>query len=249
MLAVALIRRADRGRYGKLMTDLKDQYTLKSDVYPSDITAAFNLLENYSLKPNIRRDEKNQQSTEGLQFAQRSKPIPGRNVKLFQNIECYKCNKKGLYANQCPLANQEGVQLMINGTEMAPTEEEEDRLGFNFMQQQETTSLPDTSVLIDTGSNVSVFKNKQVLRNITKRESALRAHTNGGFQDSTLQGYLPGFFKVWYNLRCMVNILAWSDVRKKFRMTADTKEEPAIRVHLWNGEHITFRELKSGLYL
>ena len=26
MLGVALIRRADRGRYGKLMTDLKDQY-------------------------------------------------------------------------------------------------------------------------------------------------------------------------------------------------------------------------------
>ena len=38
----------DRGRYGKLKTDLKDQYTLKSDVYPSDITTAFNLLENYS---------------------------------------------------------------------------------------------------------------------------------------------------------------------------------------------------------
>ena len=88
---------------------------------------------------------------------------------------------------------------MINGTEMIPAEEDGDMLGFNFMQYQEVTSLPDTSVLIDTGSTVSVFKNKEVLRNITKSASALRAHTNGGFQDSTLQGYLPGFFKVWYN--------------------------------------------------
>ena len=47
----------------------------------------------------------------------------------------------------------------------------------------------------------------------------------------------------------MVNILAWSDIRKKFRITADTNKEPAIRVHLGNGEHITFRELKNGLYL
>ena len=47
----------------------------------------------------------------------------------------------------------------------------------------------------------------------------------------------------------MVNILAWSDVRKKFRITADTKEEPTIRVHLGNGEQVTFRELKNGLYL
>ena len=66
MLGVALIRRADRGRYGKLMTDLKDQYTLKSDVYPSDITAAFNLLENSSSKHTVRQDERSQQSTEGL---------------------------------------------------------------------------------------------------------------------------------------------------------------------------------------
>ena len=138
---------------------------------------------------------------------------------------------------------------MINGTEVISAEEDGDMLGFNFMQHQEITSLPDTSVLIDTGATVSVFKNREVLRNITKSTSALWAHTNGGFQDSTLQGYLPGFFKVWYNPRCMVNILAWSDVRKKFRITADTNEEPAIQVHLGNGERETFRELKNSLYL
>ena len=102
---------------------------------------------------------------------------------------------------------------------------------------------------MDTGSTVSVFKNKEALRNITKSASALRAHTNGGFQDSVLQGYLPGFFRVWYNPHCMVNILSWSDVRKRFRITADTSLEPAIQVHLGNGEHIKFREFKSGLYL
>ena len=57
ILGVALIRRADRGRYGKLMTNLKDQYTLKSDVYPNNITSAHHLLENYSSKPSPKRDE------------------------------------------------------------------------------------------------------------------------------------------------------------------------------------------------
>ena len=47
----------------------------------------------------------------------------------------------------------------------------------------------------------------------------------------------------------MVNILAWSDVRKKFRITADTSLEAAIQVHLGNGEHVKFKEFKSGLYL
>ena len=66
MLGVALIRRADRGRYGKLMTNLKDQYTLKSDVYPSDITSAHHLLENYSSKPSPKRNGANNNNTEGL---------------------------------------------------------------------------------------------------------------------------------------------------------------------------------------
>ena len=47
----------------------------------------------------------------------------------------------------------------------------------------------------------------------------------------------------------MVNILAWSDVRKKFGITTDTSLEPAIKVHLGNGEHIKFKEFRSGLYL
>ena len=115
--------------------------------------------------------------------------------------------------------------------------------------QEDIDFLPNTSVLVDTGSMVSVFKNKKLLRNVTKSGSALRAHTNGGFQDSFLQGYLPGFFKVWYNLCCMVNILAWSDVRKKFRITADTSLEPVIKVYLGNGERIKFKEFKSSLYL
>ena len=103
-----------------------------------------------------------------------SEPIAGRNGKLFQNVEYYKCNRKGHYANQCPTAGKDGVQLMmVNGTEVTPAEEEEDKLGFNFMQHQDTSSLPNTSVLIDTSSNVLVFKNKQALRNITQSDSGV----------------------------------------------------------------------------
>ena len=127
---------------------------------------------------------------------------------------------------------------MMNGLDFDHTGDEEDILGFNFMHQHEINSLPDTSVLIDTGSTVSVFRNKEALRNITKSATALRAHTNGGFQDSVLQGDLPGFFKVWYNPHCMVNILAWSDVRKKFRITADTSLEPAIWPREWRTHQV-----------
>ena len=100
----------------------------------------------------------------------------GRNRKLFSNVECYKCNRKGHYANQCPTTNKEGVQLLISGMEIDQAREEEDILDFNFMHQQDINSLPRTSVLIDTGSTVSVFKNKEALRNITRSRSALHEH-------------------------------------------------------------------------
>ena len=74
-----------------------------------------------------------------------------------------------------------GVQLMISGTETNHEEGQQDTLGFNFMHHEEINSLPSTSVLIDTGSTVSIFNNKEILRNATKNGSALRVHTNGGF--------------------------------------------------------------------
>ena len=82
------------------MTYLKDQYTLKSDMYPTDITNAYNTLENYSSKCNSIRNNNEQQNIEGLQFAQRNEANPGKDWKVFAHVECYKCNKKGHYVDQ-----------------------------------------------------------------------------------------------------------------------------------------------------
>jgi len=42
-------------------------------------------------------------------------------------------------------------------------------------------------------------------------------------------------FKVRYNPESMLNILAWSYVRKKFRITVDTAVKNAIIVHVGEG--------------
>ena len=96
---------------------------------------------------------------------------------------------------------------------------------------------------------MSVFKNRDLLTNIKECGSTLRAYTNGGHQDSSLQGDLPGFFCVWYNPSSMVNILAWCDVRRKFRITTDTDAEAAINVHISKNHTIKFKEVESGLYI
>ena len=113
----------------------------------------------------------------------------------------------------------------------------------------QTGAKQSKEVLIDTGSNCSVFNNKSLLTNIRKSESKLRAYSNGGFQDSSYIGDYKDFFPVWYNEKSLVNILSLADVMKKFRVTMDTLKENAIRVHVKNDKCLVFKEKGNGLYL
>ena len=54
----------------------------------------------------------------------------------------------------------------------------------------------DTDILLDTGSTMSVFKNKKMLLNVRKSRRVLRAYSNSGFQDSNTVGDFPGIFTV-----------------------------------------------------
>ena len=118
------------------MTDLKDQYTLKSDVYPDDIASVHNMLENYSSWQ--RKNNNEQQKTEGLQFAQSSELISGKDGKIFENIQYRKCKKKGHYANQCP-QKQEVIQLCITTLEVCKETgkipQDGNNLHFSFVHQ------------------------------------------------------------------------------------------------------------------
>ena len=111
------------------------------------------------------------------------------------------------------------------------------------------SSIDDRSILIDTGSTFSVIRNPKMLINVRNSSKTLRAVTNGGNQDHTMKGDLPGFFTVWYNPMSKLNILAWADVRKRFRITSDTSISNSINVHVDEETVIVFDELDSGLYV
>ena len=107
----------------------------------------------------------------------------------------------------------------------------------------------DTDILLDTGSPFSCIRNKKMLVGLKKVTTPLIGYTNGGNMVYKEKGHLPGFFQVWYNEKSMLNILAWSDVRKHYRITADTDKENAISVHMRDGSIIKFHEVSSGLYM
>ena len=107
----------------------------------------------------------------------------------------------------------------------------------------------DMDILLDTGSIFSVFKNRDMLFNVRNSNRFLKAFTNGGRQDSDKVADLPGFFTVWYNPASMINILSWTNISKRFRITADTSLGKFITVHLSQSRKMTFEEVTSDLYL
>ena len=90
------------------------------------------------------------------------------------------------------------------------------------MSSENNSAIKETSILIDSGSNCSVFKNPDLLTNIRKRDELLRAYTNGGHQDSLTKGHYKDFFEAWFKSQSMLNILSLSKVSKRYRITMDT---------------------------
>jgi len=189
------------------------------------------------------------------------KPAKGADGKTNKNAKCYKCRKWGHYADNCPSsANANNEQNMQEAEytkkdvsdedneesdpELTDEERNDPKVSFqhmllatqNMANEQEIRKIDVDSILLDTGSNISVFNNKSLLKNVRDGPHIQRVYTNGGHQDSTHMGHLPGFFDVWYNLHSRLNILSFAEVAQKFRITMDTAHDSAICVHIAKSE-------------
>ena len=114
---------------------------------------------------------------------------------------------------------------------------------FTFHQDDIRHSIiPDTWILLDSQSTVSVFNNRKLLSNIRPSKNALRVHTNGGTQISSQLGTVANFGDVWFNPASLANILSMAAVRKVCRITMDTSVEAAMNVHRKDGTNMKFKE-------
>jgi hypothetical protein len=116
----------------------------------------------------------------------------------------------------------------------------------HFSFHQSTDIIPDTWILLDSQSMVSVFKNRLLLTNIRAASKVLRVHTNGGIQLNRDIGTVKNFGDVWFDPDSLANTLSMSAVSRVCRVTMDSSIENALHVHRKNGTIMTFKECKSG---
>jgi Zinc knuckle len=289
-LAIAFLKRADQARYGALLAELENQFSRGTDQYPPDLTAAYNLLLSYRPPPgtSVRKTAPGSTTTTtrtvgtggtptpvppapptgqgrpaelGLTFTQTSSSLMGSDGNTYPGITCFRCERMGHYASNCPssppstvAATTSTVQLLqTDGAGTSPsssvlaTSPPEPDHGFSFAQRA-LIPISKSWVLLDSESTISVFNNPSLLRNIRHSPTQITVHTNGGTQVSSLVGDIPNFGTVWFNPESIANILSLAAVRKLCRVTMDTALSASFTVHKHDGSLMVFHEFDSGLY-
>jgi len=119
-----------------------------------------------------------------------------------------------------------------------------------LLNQSSNTHINPNWVLLDSESTDHIFCNNRFLTDIetiTDGES-LRLHTSGGILDTHQKGRFGGF-TVWYNPKCLANILSLALVSDQYRVTLDTEVTNAFTVHISAGHDMKFVRYSPGLYL
>ena len=220
--AILFLMSADHKLYSKLWARLAESTTLGRNEYPKTMASAFEILAKCKPKENHAQANQNvddyKVSTAGTTFTQVKKenttqtdkpPVPGANGMLLpSHIVCYYCGSPGHIAAQCPEVEKE-PKKQVQGFQ----------IGLSQLKQQ---VVPDTWLLLDTGSTISSINNPRLLYNIHATNNVCRAYTNGGHIDYSQEGELMMFpHRAYFSRKGIANILSMGEIAKQYRITME----------------------------
>eukprot|EP00557_Chaetoceros_sp_GSL56_P004583 CAMPEP_0176503500 /NCGR_PEP_ID=MMETSP0200_2-20121128/15397_1 /TAXON_ID=947934 /ORGANISM="Chaetoceros sp., Strain GSL56" /LENGTH=435 /DNA_ID=CAMNT_0017902797 /DNA_START=426 /DNA_END=1731 /DNA_ORIENTATION=- len=181
--ATAIIKRADKKRYGNLQIQMKNSYLMGNDMYPTSVADVLRILDNYekewpsSTKPQVN-DNNSEKKRTGVAFTlsqggAKMNYLRGTNNSFYPAITCNTCRIKGHYQSHCPACDKEGAKI----------EEEEKKTAEATVEKESTDHIFCNDKLV---TDVHV---------ITDGEG-LRLYSSGGHIDSIQKGKF-GDSTVW----------------------------------------------------
>ena len=111
----ALLKRADKKRFGNLQIKLKNAYLLGRNEYPKTVQELTKILKNYEQEWPVQGERLQRQRNNGTTLLQEGQAgndfefLKGTTGTFFAHITCTACNKKGHYKSHCPVVDSEGI--------------------------------------------------------------------------------------------------------------------------------------------
>ena len=105
-------------------------------------------------------------------------------------------------------------------------------------------------ILLDSQSTMDFFCNQALVTETYKSSSSMRLKSNSGTMLVTHKGKMAGYHKnIWFSKRSITNIIALSNVIKKYRVTCDNEDKMFIvHIEAEGKPNMEFRMHKSGLH-
>ena len=177
---MCLIMSAYSDWYSGIWKNLKNSTLLGTEDFPKTTTAAYDILFRYKKQASLCQVQAPPTAVIFFQSGDtdKNKTTPGNYGGLFPGFTCYHCQETGNYVVNFPSSTAKtrtGSQSLQEGLTITHT----------------TKEAPTTNIinpkwnLLDTCSNISSIRNKNLVHNIQPYDAGegLRAYTNGEHQD------------------------------------------------------------------
>ena len=260
-LAIQFLHKLDSVRFAALLAELENAASRGQDLYPATVNEAmvraqnykvvmprfdpngnssgvvFNVTtsenKNYDSKKSNFKETKNYKGKKDFKKMTKS-PVENGNMsedgQEKKKIECWFCGKTGHFKYNCPdflKAKDVNVTFCCN---IAHSSDEPERI---------------FDILADNQATVSIFKEKELLKNIRKIKEKVTINGIGGKIIVNEIGDYDFFGEVYYSPNASANVLCFHDLQEKFEVIYD---DITFTVKLPNDKEIQFTSQEKLYY-